>query len=123
MISAADPTDSLPRRFQNLLEDMQKQIDAQDDEFVGPRYVDPKKGSSDYEHGDHDSYHHDHHSYGQHDYYGPDHDQQYGSHEQYGYEPQRKSSFKYQGKADDACVQETARSSCERTNENPIKYT
>lgn len=126
-----------------MLDEMQQQVDAQDEDFVGPKYTHLKKGSSsdnsyDSPHDGHDSNHHDHDSYGPrdsygqheqygpaHEHYGPDHDQRYKSDEQYGYEPQHKSSFRYQGKSDDACVQETARSECERqaTGANGIKYT
>lgn len=109
------------------MEDLEKEIDAQDEDFVGPKYIYPNKGRDDSHHSydgphdHHDSHHHDHDSYGPNhdshgsdrDPYGPDHD---------GYEPRHKSSYSYQGKSDDACVQETRRSECQTAATSDIKY-
>jgi hypothetical protein len=103
-----------------LLEDLEQEFDAHDEDYAGPKH-NHKRGRDQFHdsyentHSDH-SYRHDDDSYGPQDPYGPDHD------EQYAYKPRGKSSFRYQDKSDDACVQETARSACQTDSNNGIKY-
>jgi hypothetical protein len=116
--------------FQKLITDMNKQFDAQHEQYSGPEHYREEDDSGPYaQHGQHKQYPghgRDYQYYGrdqhQQDYYkqeDPEHEQYYGPDmQQYErYYQQYKEQYGYsEGKADQSCMQELERKNCLLTN-------